>query len=222
MGIQRYLDSLKNLRQSVTEQEWLEIGWDFLETMGVGELHGCDLDILPILERIPHGSDFIDVQSYMQHTLVETLLDQLETGGTTILLNIDKMEGTPATILIPLITELRVKELVDLTLPVLGTELIIYDLEMNEIGSEIIPDQGDSILLEPLWLTAHGQEILSERKFGLRTNNKGLDVIRKVMRKTGMKLNLQRVDTDLDYSSSKMSEAMQALILAKVLSREIE
>lgn len=222
MGIQRYLDSLKNLRESVTELEWLKIGWDFLETMGDGELFGCDLDILPILDRIPHGSDFVDVQSFLQHTLVETLLDQLESGGTTILLNIDKMEGTPAAILIPLISKLRAKELANLTIPVIGTELVIYDLEMNEIGSEILPDQGDSILLEPLWLIAHGQELLSDRKFGLRTNYKGLDVIRKVMRKTGMKLNLQRVNKDSCYPNFKMSEAMRALILERVLSREIE
>ena len=91
MGIQRYLDSLRELQRTVTPADWLKIGWDFLETMGVEELYGCDLDISPILERIPPGSDFVDVQTFLQHAVVETLLEKLDEGCTTILLNIDKV-----------------------------------------------------------------------------------------------------------------------------------
>jgi hypothetical protein len=206
------------LQRTVTPADWLKIGWDFLETMGVGELFGCDLDIFPILERIPPGSDFVDVQTFLQHAVVETLLEQLDEGSTTILLDIDKMNGTPAAVLIPRIHELRAKEMHNISIPVLGKELIIYDLFMNEIGIEIIPERGDSVLLRDLWLTAVGYEILSKFGFGLHTTMKGLERIQSEFKKSSIKYQLRRVKDESVAAPSNASDAMVSLILSKVKS----
>ena len=186
--------------------------------MGVGELFGCDLDILPILERIPPGSDFIDVQTFLQHAVVETLLEKLDEGSTTILLDTDKMNGTPAAVLIPRIHELRVKEMHNISIPVLGKELIIYDLFMNEIGTEIIPERGDSVLLRDLWFTALGYEILSKLEFGLHTTMKGLEGIQSEFKKSSIKHHLRRVKEESVATPSNVSGAMVSLILSKVKS----
>lgn len=219
MGIQRYLDSLRELQRTVTPADWLKIGWDFLETMGVGELYGCDLDILPILERIPTGSDFVDVQTFLQHAVVETLLAKLDQGCTTLLLDIDKMDGTPAVVLIPRIHEIRAKEMHDISIPVLGTELVIYDLHMNEIGTEIIPDHGDSVLLRDLWFMALGHEILSKFDLGLRTTMKNLVKIQSEFKKAGIKYQLRKVKDQVYLTQSNMSEAMKSLILSQIKSK---
>ncbi|MHA1963476.1 MAG: hypothetical protein ACXACG_11635 [Candidatus Thorarchaeota archaeon] len=216
MGIQRYLDSLRELQRTVTPADWLKIGWDFLETMGVGELYGCDLDIFPIIERIPPGSDFVDVQTFLQHAVVETLLDKLDEGCTTILLNIEKMDGTPAAVLIPRIHELRGKEMHNISIPVLGTELVIYDLDMNEIGAEIIPERGESVMLVELWLTAMGYEILSKLNYGLRTTMKGFERIQSDFKKSSIKHQLRRVKEESNLTPPNVSKAMATLILSRI------
>jgi hypothetical protein len=219
MGIQRYLDSLRELQRTVSPACWLKIGWDFLETMGVGELYGCDLDIFPILERIPPGSDFVDVQTFLQHAVVETLLEKLDEGCTTILLDIDKMDGTPAAVLIPRIHELRAKEMHNFSIPVLGTELVIYDIHMNEIGTEIIPEHGESVLLRELWFTALGHELLSKFSFGLRTTMKGFERIQSEFKKSSIKYQLRRVKEESSLTPSNVSEAMAFLILSQIESK---
>jgi len=217
MGIQRYLNSLKELQRNVTPEDWLKIGWDFLETMGVGELYGCDLDIIHVLDRIPPGSDFIDVQTFLQHAVVETLLETLDNGSSTILLDIDKMDGTPAAVLIQKILDAREKEMKDISIPVVGTELIIYDIQMREIGTEIIPASGESVLLRELWLTATGHDILSKSDFGLRTTMKGFEQIQIEFKKAGIKYQLRSEADDTIVKPAKVSEAMASLILSKVM-----
>ena len=204
------------LQSTVTPDDWLKIGWDFLETMGVGELYGCDLDISSILERIPPGSDFVDVQTFLQHAVVETLLEKIEDGSSTIKLDIDKMDGTPAAVLIPKILDLRKKEMEKISIPVLGTELIIYDVEMREIGTEIIPAPGKSVLLRELWLTAIGHEILSKYGFGLRTSTQAFSQIQMEFKNAGIKYQLRRVRDETSLNPPKVSEAMTTLILSRV------
>jgi len=216
MGIQRYLNSLMELQRTVTPEDWLKIGWDFLETMGVGELVGCDLDITPILERIPPGSDFIDVQTFLQHAVVETLLEELEEGCSTILLDVEKMNGTPAAVLIPKILQLRHEEMDQISIPILGSELIIYDVQMREIGTEIVPAPGESVLLRELWLTATGNEILSKLGCGLRTTIKEFGKVKQEFKKAGIKFNIRRVPNESDLKPSWVSDAMTSFILSKI------
>lgn len=204
------------LQRTVSPEDWLKIGWDFLETMGVGELYGCDPDIIPILDRIPPGSDFIDVQTFLQHAVVETLLETLDNHSSTILLDINKMDGTPAAVLIPKILELRAKEMHNISIPVLGTEFIIYDIEMKEIGVEIIPAIGESVLLRELWLTATGFEILFRLKYGLRTTQKGFEQIKKEFKKSGITHQFRCVTEESRSRQTNISDAMTSHVLSRI------
>jgi len=61
--------------------------------------------------------------------------------------------------------------MVDVAIPGLGTELIIYALEMKENSIEIIPEQGELVLLRNRWFTSLGYEVLSKFDLGLCTKN---------------------------------------------------
>ena len=69
-GFHEFLAFAKEVRNKVSDDIWLEVGWDILEGMGLEELYGCDYDILEALENIPPESDLIDIQSFLRHTLV--------------------------------------------------------------------------------------------------------------------------------------------------------
>ncbi len=212
-NLTRHLSSLRDLRKTASEEEWLQTGWGFLETMGLGEFYGCDIDLLPIIEGIPAGSEFVDVRCYLQHTLVEVLLDHLEDGGSTILLNTKKMIGTPAEALIPKIEDLRKKEIRGIPVHIEGRELVIYNLYMEEIGTEIEPTGKDPVLLEALWRTAHGSRLLSKLGVGMRADLQALKRIERAINRLGGRLVLSTDGAgDGRASGSRMSSAMQSLL----------
>ncbi|MGY5881997.1 MAG: hypothetical protein RTV31_17255, partial [Candidatus Thorarchaeota archaeon] len=222
LDINRYITSVKELLKTVSGDEWLKIQWEFLDAMGLRELYGCDFNILPILKQIPPISDYVDVQSFLQHTLVESLLEKLEAGGTSLLLDVDKMKDTPAATLIPKILELRKNELDYATVPIIGSELVIYDVFMKETNREVIPDKGNSVLLENLWLTALGYEVLSKLDVGLQTDLKGLKRIQKAIDKIGTDLQFERVSNRPVPIKANMSEAMRELILKRASERNLK
>ncbi|RLI56689.1 MAG: hypothetical protein DRO87_03615 [Candidatus Thorarchaeota archaeon] len=212
-SISSHISALRELRKTASDEEWLKVGWDFLETMGLGELRGCDIDIMPILEQIPPGSEFVDVQCFLQHTMVEVLLDYLENGGSTALLDVEKLKGTPAEPLIPRILESRRREIENLTIPVVGSEIVIYNLDMEEVAALLKPDRGKPVLLEPLWLTAHGRQILSSLQMGLRTDISGLKRIQKALARLGTRTTPVRVSEPPTGYRTSISEAMQKVLL---------
>ncbi|MGY5859708.1 MAG: hypothetical protein RTU63_10085 [Candidatus Thorarchaeota archaeon] len=212
-GFHEFLAFASEVRNRVSDEVWLEVGWDILEGMGLEELYGCDYDILEALENIPPDSDLIDIQSFLRHTLVETLLEQFEDGGTTVLLDIEKMIDTPAAVLIPRIIELRKKEIENLVVPIVGKKLVVYDVFMNEVG--ITTDPLYSIHLKDLWMTAYGFQVLQLFDLGFRTNLEGLRKIEIIMDKIGLELNVETVDRPIDNPRSKMSDAMYILLMKR-------
>ncbi|MGY5873873.1 MAG: hypothetical protein RTV72_16615 [Candidatus Thorarchaeota archaeon] len=209
-GFNEFLAFAKEVRNSVSDEVWLEVGWDILEGMGLEELYGCDYDILTALENIPEGSDLIDIQSFLRHTLVETLLEQFDSGGTTVLLDIAKMLETPAAVLIPRIVELRKKEIENLTVSVVGKKLAVFDVYMNEVG--ITTDPKNAVRLNDLWKTAYGFQILLSLGFGLRTDMNGLRKIEIVMDRLGLNLKTKYAAEPVVNPNSNMSDAMHAIL----------
>lgn len=212
-GFHEFLAYAKEVRSKVADDVWLEVGWDILAGMGLEEFSGCDYDILEALDNIPEGSDLIDIQSFLRHTLVETLLEQFEDGGTTILLDIEKMLNTPAAVLIPRIIELRREEIERTVVPIVGKKLTIYDVFMREVG--VTTDPMDAVHLEYLYLTAYGFQVLTLLDIGMRTDLNGLNKIEIVMERLGMKLNTKVVENPITSHQSKMSDAMFALLLKR-------
>ncbi len=192
------------------------IGWRFLEEMDLAEFSGCDLDLVPILDQIPPGSDFIDVRSYLQHTLVENLYNHISAGGSSILLDTSKMKGTTAEVLLPLIEAQRTVELRRAQVRLLGRELVQYDVYMNESKSLFIPDCVNFVDLENLWMTAIGFQILSDLGFGLYTDGRGLKQVQKLIGKVSW--SDQRLSFDASHISidTKMSPAMKSIICRQI------
>ncbi|TFG34646.1 hypothetical protein EU527_02240 [Candidatus Thorarchaeota archaeon] len=212
-GFNDFLEVAREVRTKVTDDIWLEVGWDILEGMGLEELSGCDYDILTALEHIPSDSDLIDIQTFLRHTLVETLLEQFESGGTTALLDIERMVGTPADVLIPKILDLRREEMENTVITVVGKEVILYDVFMNMIGT--ITEPKEPVILEDLWLTAYGCQVLSAMHLGLKTDLITLSKIKAVLEKMELTLNIEWSERVINKSHVNMSEAMKTLILRR-------
>jgi len=209
-GFTEFLVFAREVRNSVSDDVWLEVGWDILEGMGLEELYGCDYDILIALENIPEGSDLVDIQSFLRHTLVEILLEQLDSGGTTVLLDIGKMVETPAAVLIPRIIELRKKEIDNLVVPIVGKKLTIFDVYMNEVG--VTTDPKNSVHLDDLWKTAYGFQILLSLNFRQRTDLDGLRKIEIIMERIGLNLKTKVTNEPIFNQISKMSNAMHSIL----------
>ena len=216
-GFTEFLAFAKEVRNSVSDEVWLEVGWDILEGMGLEELYGCDYDILTALENIPEGSDLIDIQSFLRHTLVETLLEQFDSGGTTVLLDIGKMLETPAAVLIPRIVDLRKKEIENLTVSVVGKKLAVFDVYMNEVG--ITTEPKNAVRLDDLWKTAYGFQILLSLGFGLRTDVDGLRKIEIVMDRLGLNLKTKYVPEPIVNPKPEMSYAMDTILTMRSMGK---
>lgn len=214
-GFNEFLAFAKEVRDKVSDDVWLEVGWDILEGMGLEELNGCDYDILEALENIPPESDLVDIQSFLRHTLVETLLEQFESGGTTVFLDIGKMLDTPSAVLIPRIIELRKKEIENTVIPIIGKKLAIYDVFMNEIG--LITEPKNSVQLDDLWMTANGFQVLLLLGLGSRTDLEGLRKIEVVMERIGMSVTTKNVNEPILNPKSRMSDAMHSLLIKRAL-----
>ncbi|MGY5879978.1 MAG: hypothetical protein RTV31_06985 [Candidatus Thorarchaeota archaeon] len=216
-GFTEFLAFAKEVRNSFSDEVWLEVGWDILEGMGLEELYGCDYDILTALENIPEGSDLIDIQSFLRHTMVETLLEQFDSGGTTVLLDIGKMLETPAAVLIPRIIELRKKEIENLIVPIVGKKLAVFDVYMNEVG--VTTDPINAVHLDDLWKTGYGFQILLSLGFGLRTDVDGLRKIEIVMDRLGLTLKTKYVNEPIVNPNSNMSDAMHTILSMRFMGK---
>ncbi|TFG32726.1 hypothetical protein EU528_02700 [Candidatus Thorarchaeota archaeon] len=214
-GFTEFLAFAKEVRDSVSDELWLEVGWDILEGMGLEEFYGCDYDISTALENIPENSDLVDIQSFLRHTLVETLLEQFDAGGTTVLLDIGKMLETPAAMLIPRIVELRKKEIENLVVPIVGRKLVLYDVYMNEIGMTTEPQ--DSVHLDDLWMTAYGFQVCLSLEMGLRTTLDGLRKIEVVMEKIGLHLSAKMANEPISNPKPQMSRAMYSILMKRAM-----
>jgi hypothetical protein len=80
-GFYDFLAMVREVRQGVSDDVWLEVGWKILEGLGLEEFYGCDYDILATLEHIPPESALVDVQTFLRHTLVETLFEPIGIDG---------------------------------------------------------------------------------------------------------------------------------------------
>lgn len=214
-GFNEFLVIAREIRNKVSDDVWLEVGWDILEGIGLEEMYGCDYDILQDLEHIPPESDLVDIQSFLRHTLVETLLEQFESRGTTILLDIEKMLDTPAAVLIPRIVELRKNEIENIVVPIIGKKLAIFDVFMNEIG--MTTDPMNAVHLEDLWMTSYGFQVLLLLGLELRTDLDGLRKIEVVMERIGMKLTTKYVIEPIVNPKSLMSDAMHSLLMKRAM-----
>jgi len=214
-NIDRHLSSLRELHESNKGWEFLVAQWNFLCCIGLDEFYGCDINILPLIGQIPPHSEIIDIRTFLQHRLVEILLEKIESDESTILLDTKRMKNTPAEVLIPLIEELRRKEITNTSLRVEGREYLYYDVFMQEIDRKLIPNEGQRVDLEDLWLTAYGYQILTRSKIGLETDLVGLRKIERALNKRQIPLNLEGSQKDRVQNLTRISQTMKEFILSQ-------
>ncbi|MFW9849812.1 MAG: hypothetical protein ACFFF4_11770 [Candidatus Thorarchaeota archaeon] len=172
--------------EKLDERCWFRAQKGFLEGMGMPELSGFDGDPSLMLKNIDESSDFHSVRSSVFDSTTELLEEQLENGGSTLFLDVGKISGTRAVGLIPLITELRDKEM----------------------ESVVIQIGGNQVNLLPLWLTHWGYEILSVLRFGLTTDLEGYDLIQRNLGKLGFEIRTEDVGLQKIDSPKNMSEGL--------------
>ncbi|MHA1638214.1 MAG: hypothetical protein ACTSUB_09400 [Candidatus Thorarchaeota archaeon] len=204
------MDSISN------ETERMIAQWELLKELGLQEFYGCDINILPILKSIPANSDSVDVKIFLQHRLVEMLLEKLDAGASTILLDTKKMKGKPAEVLIPRIDQMRRNEIQNIAVCLEASEILCYDVFMKEIERKLIPKRNQSINLENLWFTAYGYEVLSKHNIGLHTDLKGLKKIEQSLKRLDAPLNLDNYDNMRTIYQVEISSPMREYILSKI------
>ena len=213
----RYLSIVRERLEKAKGKDRLIHQWRFLENIGLDEFYGCDLKINPFLDQIPSDSDIIDIRSFLQHSLVEALLEQLESGTSTVLLNVEKMKRTPAEVLIPRILELRKNEIATTSVRVEGMILQYYDVFMKEIDREVFPSKGQSVILEDLWLTALGYQVLRESGIGFRTDITGLKKIEKALKKLDVTIKVENGNNNRTKQPARISDDLRDLVLSHAI-----
>ncbi len=160
-----------------------------------GLMHGLDLSVISGYDGDPHilldnavaKMSFEDARQAIFDTAIKLVQKQLESGGPTLLLDVEAMKNTSASKLIPLIVEKR----------------------KEEIENLILPLKGSKVDLRPLWLTHYGFNILSAADFRFTTDLNGLRMLQKNFSSLDMKLTTENV-TQIDESyKSRYSESMQ-------------
>jgi hypothetical protein len=115
---------------------------------------------------------------------------QLNEDGPTLFLDIEKMQKTSASKLIPIIVEQRKYELENSTLLV----------------------KGSTVFLRPLWLTHYGFQILSATGMGMTTDLEGLEILRKSFAELDLELSTRKVSVAKDVYEGSASPGMQKFI----------
>lgn len=178
--------NLLSLLESIDKRSWFRAQKGFLEGMGIPELAGLDSDPSILLLDMENVSDFNSAQSEIYDRTIELLEMQLEAGGPTLFLDANRMAGTRASKLIPLLAELREREMENVILP---------------IG-------GNSVHLLPLWLTHYGMEILRVLRFGLTTDTKGFTLLKDNLERLGFNILTENIDINDLTASKTISEGV--------------
>ncbi|MFQ5832368.1 MAG: leucine-rich repeat domain-containing protein [Candidatus Thorarchaeota archaeon] len=162
--VKKYLRCLKGPRRFAAKRA-------FLEDMGVAELAGVDKDITPLMESIESEVSFRRAKNQLHEGVVRLLQEQLDEGGSSFFLDVDKLRKTKGEVLIPKIQRRR----------------------KEELENTIVPEKKGSVHLEPLWLTVHGFEVLKGLKMPLKkTTVERFERVKEALRDRGLKFKTKR------------------------------
>jgi hypothetical protein len=140
-----YYEAPKHLYPDQAEFVQIEWGWKFLEVLGMADLIGYDRTIDALLTYLL-DLDFKSGCEYIYDAMLTRLGEQLERGGTTIFMDVEKMSTTKAAGLISRILELRESEM--------------QGLQMSKREEVVDVEREEFVDLTSLALTAYGFKIL--------------------------------------------------------------
>ncbi|MHA1927666.1 MAG: hypothetical protein ACTSV2_03690 [Candidatus Thorarchaeota archaeon] len=180
-------DRIESVLQRMSKDQWYGAQRGLLHGLGISEIGGIDSDPRMILELTDDRMSFEDARQAIFDRSVQLLEWQLNDGGPTLFLDIEKMRETSASKLIPLIVEQR----------------------KHELENSTILIKGSTVFLRPLWLTHYGYKILLATGMGLTTDLEGLDSLRKSFDELDLELATQKVTVAKDTYEGKASRGMQ-------------
>ncbi len=166
LGWSEYRNHLINALRLLAKDRWYDAQLDFLASIGMQELACYEGDVIDILLKIPENCTYSEGRDILYGEIVTLLKNQIEHGGSTLLLDIDTLSTTQGSVLIPYILESRKKEMEKVT---------IYILE--------------SLLdLEEVWNTYYGSEILKALNYGPSSSVDKLEEIKTSLEKAGFNI----------------------------------
>lgn len=172
--------------EKMDRRQWFRFQKGVLEGFGIDELAGFDGNPKDLFEELPTEGDFQLIRNAIYDRAIYCLEKQLMEKGSTLFLDVQRMTGTRASKLIPLVVVLREEEIQNVSV---------------HIG-------GRRANLLPLWLTYYGFEILAVLKFGLTTDMVGLDLISRNLEQLGHSLKTEHVDFEGTKTSATISEGL--------------
>ncbi len=190
-------DRIYSVLDHVTQDYWYHVQRGLLIGLGMRELAGFDGDPLKILDTTRDSMDYRSAKRAIYNRTVELLDEQLSKNGPTLFLDIEAMEVTSASKLIPKIVEARVKE----------------------IENTIVFTKGSISLLDSLWLTHYGYKILEALNVGLRHFGVGFEKVKASFTELGFSLKTQEVESlhDVEIESQLItSQSMRRYVINEV------
>ncbi|MFW9799532.1 MAG: leucine-rich repeat domain-containing protein [Candidatus Thorarchaeota archaeon] len=185
--IQRYLRCLTGPRKFAAKRA-------FLEELGMAEVSGVDEDITPLMESIESDVTFRKAKNELYAGVVELLHEQLDEGGSSFFLDINKLKKTRGQVLIPKIEERR----------------------KEELENTVVPEKKGSVHLEPLWLTVYGFEVLKDLKMPVKkTSVERFERVKETLRNRGLTFKTKRFKTkriSKQYSVAMSRELKQYIL----------
>ncbi|MHA1390063.1 MAG: hypothetical protein ACTSR9_16680 [Candidatus Thorarchaeota archaeon] len=167
--------------------------------LGLGRYGFLDKDLVDVLLEVPPVTPLADVRSILEPTLIETMCEQVEAGGTTIGIMVDDRF-------------LKHPECAKLS----GNILEMRKEEMERVRLPVIKNRPD---WESLHYTAYGYEILKAigRKIVSNYSQTNTRMVHDTFRDAGIKVLTVDFESQKDFDESKpkltpMSEEMKAHI----------
>ncbi len=184
-----------------SESNWLHIYilQNLLSTLGLEWVGLLDTDPLDLMRRIWTVSSSSDKEQQIRHIVFDVLDSQIERGGTTIGLNIEKMVKYETLAKHKdRVHELRKGEIEQLQPILMSPVHTDYGYDIFEIN------------LEPLWYTAYGYNVLNELELGKNCDGEDFIDIQDAFTNLGITLETN-TDAQKTYQSG-ISKTMKEYI----------
>jgi hypothetical protein len=141
-GWTRLKERILRILESLPEIDWFPAQLGLLEELRMSELAGIDTNPLRIIEPIAENIGPRKVRNQIYKHCVSLLKTQLENAGSTHFLDIMKLATSEASVLIPMILELRSQEMQGMTLDMKGEYVDITPLWFSVYGAAILESIG--------------------------------------------------------------------------------
>lgn len=177
--------------EKMPSEEWYGAQRGLLIGLGMEELAGFDGNPADLLKGTMDHMSFKDARHIIFDNAIELIESQIDRGGPTLFLGIEKMSKTGASKLIPKIAERR----------------------KEEVESACLYIKGSRVFLEELWMTHYGHQLLAASNIGFTTNLEGLESIKSRFEELGMKIRTEKTMIEGSPYIDPSSESMRSHVL---------